>query len=104
MAAYGLALAMAFAAGIGLSILFFGGLWLTVQRIPTAAWPGLLALGSFWGRSVLCIAGFYLVMDGHWTRLVACFLGFLLARLVLIRRWRSPRPSVAVAAPRGEPV
>ncbi len=94
---------MAFTVGIGLGILFFGGLWLTVQRIPTASCPGLLALGSFWGRSAVCITGFYLVMDGDWARLLACFLGFLAARLVAVRHWRSPR-APALTTSQGEPI
>lgn len=104
MVGNGVALGIAFAVGLGLGTLFFGGLWLTVQRIPTASWPALLALGSFWGRSTVCVAGFYLVMDGGWARLVACFLGFLGARLALVRYWRPQRPSVAAVAPRGEPI
>ena len=102
MVGNGLALGMAFVAGIGLGILFFGGLWLTVQRISVSSWPALLALGSFWGRSAVCMLGFYLVMDGHWDRLAACLLGFLGARIVLVRYWRSERPSAA-AVLRGDP-
>jgi len=100
----GLALGTAFVIGIGLGILFFGGLWWTVQRLPTASWPALLALGSFWGRTAVCGAGFYLVMDGHWARLSACFLGFLGARTILVRHWRPRGASVTAAAPRGEPL
>jgi F1F0 ATPase subunit 2 len=99
----GLGLGMAFAVGIGLGSLFFGGLWMTVRRIPKARWPACLALGSVWGRSIVCVAGFYLIMEGGWVRLAACFLGFLGARLALVRHWRPQHPPVAAVSPRGEP-
>ncbi len=68
-------------------LLFFGGLWLTVQRLPTARWPGLLLFASFALRALLAIGGFVLVMAGQWSRLLAGLLGFLLARIVLVRRY-----------------
>jgi F1F0 ATPase subunit 2 len=82
-----LALVLALVAGFGLGLFYFGGLWLTVRRIPTTRHPALLTLGSFVGRTLLTLAGFYLVMDGRWERLALCLLGFLAARTVLVRKW-----------------
>ena len=82
-----LLLVIPFALGIGLGMFYFGGLWVTVQRLPATSWPALLTLGSFWLRSAVCGWGFYWVMDGQWERLAACFLGFLTTRSVLICRW-----------------
>ena len=76
--------------GVGLGIVYFGGLWLTVRRLPDARWPALLLLGSMLGRTALTLLGFYLVMDARWERLLACLAGFILARMVLMRRLRSP--------------
>jgi F1F0 ATPase subunit 2 len=76
----------AFVAGLGLGLFYFGGLWLTVQKIPSMRWPGLWLLASYMGRTALCLAGFYLVMGGQWEWLIACFVGFLLARTLLVRR------------------
>jgi F1F0 ATPase subunit 2 len=72
--------------GVGLGIFFFGGLWWTVQRIPTAEFPGALALGSMMIRTLITVAGFYWVMDGSWERLLAAGAGFVFARLVMVRR------------------
>ena len=75
-----------FAAGVGLGIFYFGGLWLTVRQLATTEQP-LLWLGlSFLGRLGLTLAGFYLVADGHWQRLLLTIAGFFLARLLLVRR------------------
>ncbi len=80
-----LPLILALAAGIGLGVFYFGGLWLTVRRLPTAQRPALLSLLSFFARLGVVLSGFYLVMDGHWQRLLACLLGFLGARVILVR-------------------
>ena len=68
---------LAFGAGGGLSLLYFGGLWLTVQRaVDDATRPTLLLL-----------LGFYLVivlMDDQWTLLVASLLGFIAGRTILV--------------------
>ena len=74
--------------GMGLGLVYFGGLWLTVQRLPTANRPAFLTLSSFWGRLTLCVLGFYGATQGDWKRLLLCLLGFLSIRTILVRRWR----------------
>lgn len=85
-------LALSLLAGAGIGIFYFGGLWLTVRRLPTAQHPALLTLGSFFGRSAATLFGFYLVMDGRWERLITCLLGFVAMRIILVRRW-GPAPA-----------
>lgn len=72
-------------AGAGLGLLYFGGLWLTVQKLLSARHPALLAFGSFLVRTAVVMAGFYFVMDGRFDRLVACLVGFIVARQLLMR-------------------
>jgi F1F0 ATPase subunit 2 len=81
-------LVLAGAAGAGLGIFYFGGLWLTVRRLPNSGRPALLFLGSFAGRTTLALLGFYLVMDGRWERMLACLAGFIVVRQFLISRLR----------------
>ena len=103
----GLTLGIVFGIGMGLGFLFFGGLWLTVKRIPTASHPTLLVLGSFWGRAAVCMAGFYLVMDGHGARLASCVLGFFVMRFVMIRYRRPQRQPLCTSgasATQGDPL
>jgi F1F0 ATPase subunit 2 len=57
-----LPVALALLAGVALGLFYFGGLWLTVQRVTTSQRPELLALGSFVLRMAVTLAGFLL---GH---------------------------------------
>ena len=77
---------VAFLAGIGLGVLYFGGLWLTIRYLPEARSPGLVTLVSFAGRTVVTLLGMYVVMGGRWQRLVACLVGMVVARVALVRR------------------
>ncbi len=81
-----LTLFLALAAGLVLGLFYFGGLWLTVQRLPQTRHPGLLAFLSLTIRLGVTLVAFYLVMAGRWERLLVCLAGFLLARFLLVRR------------------
>lgn len=70
-------------AGLGLGMLFFGGLWWTVRALPRSERPALLALGSFWTRTAIMITGFVFVTNRRWQNAVGCLVGFVLARLLL---------------------
>jgi F1F0 ATPase subunit 2 len=81
-----LALVMALLAGALLGVLFFGGLWWTVQKGVVSESPALWFLGSLLVRTGIVLAGIYLVAQGHWSRVVVCLLGFLAARLMVVKR------------------
>jgi F1F0 ATPase subunit 2 len=76
--------------------IFFGGLWLTLLKLPSARWPILLVMGSMVGRMGITLISFYLIMDGSWQRLAACVLGFILMRQWLIRRLQ-PAQSISAS-------
>jgi F1F0 ATPase subunit 2 len=84
------AIALAFVAGCMLGVLFFGGLWWTVQKGVTSDLPAFWFLGSLLLRTGAILAGFYLVAQGHWSRLVACLLGFVIARVIVVKRLTRP--------------
>ncbi|MRR56520.1 MAG: ATP synthase subunit I [Deltaproteobacteria bacterium] len=86
MTFYAIRLSLAAVAGLALGLFYFGGLWLTVRKIPRSGNPGILILGSFVVRLLVTLCGMYLVMDGKWELLVACLAGFLLMRIVLTRK------------------
>jgi len=77
-------------AGAALGLLYFGGLWLTLQRLPTARRPKTLLLGSFVGRTALVLGIFYImarVAEVGWEGLALSLIGFLAVRFLLVRRW-----------------
>jgi F1F0 ATPase subunit 2 len=76
-------LTLALSAGLGLGAFFYGGLWWTVRLGLSLRHPALLFPLSFLIRSVLTLAGFYLVSGGAWQPLLASLLGFMVARLPL---------------------
>ena len=82
---------LALFAGLGLGWFYFGGLWITVQHIPSNRQPLTLILLSFGLRLGIVLLGGYLVMSSLAGQLMilpmlVCAAGFLLARTVLISR------------------
>ena len=82
-------LLVAFFVGMGAGVFYFGGLWWTVRRLPSARQPALLTLGSFFVRTGLSLAAFYFASGGQWQRILASLLGFIIVRVFLVRRIRS---------------
>ena len=76
-------LVLAWAAGVLLGAIFFGGLWWTVRKGVSSKQPALWFLGSLLLRTSIALAGFYFVAGGHWERLLLCLLGFVMARLIV---------------------
>jgi len=81
-------LGIASLSGLVLGVFYFGGLWLTVRRLPFSARPALLTLCSYLGRLVVTLSCFYLVMAGSWQRLLAVMFGFMVMRIILVRIWK----------------
>ena len=75
--------ALAALAGIGLGLIFFGGLWFTVRKGVASDQPALWFLGSLLLRMSVVLTGFYFISGGRWERLLACLMGFGLARLIV---------------------
>ncbi|WP_247256871.1 ATP synthase subunit I [Pseudomonas moorei] len=72
-------------AGMVLGVVFFGGLWWTVQRAMSSHWVGLWFFGSLLLRTVIVLVGLYLSCGDVWQRWLAALLGFTVARLVITR-------------------
>jgi len=83
----------AFPIGFVLGIFYFSFLWFTVQRLVSSSHPVALMVGSGVVRLSVALLGFYLIVGGHWERLLIALAGFLIARTLLIARWR-PQPSL----------
>jgi F1F0 ATPase subunit 2 len=80
-----LTLGLAGGAGLLLGASFFYGLWWTVRKGVSSKRPAPWFLGSLLLRTVVVIAGFYVVSNGQWRHLLACLLGFAMARFIVTR-------------------
>lgn len=78
-------MAIALLAGSAIGLFYFGGLWLTVTRIPSSSNPHLLLIGSFGLRLALTLAAFYSLTPWGWQALAVAMAGLLVTRLVLTR-------------------
>jgi F1F0 ATPase subunit 2 len=84
--------------GFGLGLIYFAGLWWTVQRLTTASQPYLWIGSSFVLRLCLCGLGFYWIMiqqqgsEEQVFSLAMAVTGFLIVRLLVIRSLTPPSP------------
>lgn len=81
-----LSLLLALSGGLVVGVVYWGGLWLTVQRVRTSRAPALLLVGSCLGRLLVLLVVLYLVTPGGWQRLAAFLVGFFTWRFILT--WR----------------
>lgn len=86
--------------GLLLGIIFFGGLWWTIQRGVRSKKPAILFAGSLLLRTATALAGFYFVSHGDWRRLLACLFGFFVARISITQftRVAFDKPAAIVEA------
>ncbi len=81
---------LSLSAGALIGVMFYGGLWWTVQCGLSSGRAALWFLASFTLRTGGAVAGVYFVSAGQWQRLLLCFAGFMAARHAII--WLT-RPS-----------
>jgi len=86
--------------GMLLGAIFFGGLWMTVQKLQEARRPWLLFLVSSLGRTAITIAGFWLIgiwlaPTDQWQRILICLVGFIIVRHVFTRQIKTENSSVS---------
>lgn len=72
-------------AGAVLGLLFFGGLWWTIRKLPRMKRPGLWLVTSFVLRAAVVVVGFWAVMQGNPLRVLLAMAGFLAVRFILLR-------------------
>ena len=82
--------------GATLGLVFFGGLWLTIERGLRSEFAAFWFLGSLLIRTAVVLGGIYLVAQGDWENLAACLLGFLVARMTITRflSWKRGRSCI----------
>jgi len=72
-----------FLSGLVLGLLFYGGLWLTIQLCLKKTNAALWIFASMIARTIIVVAGFYFLSDGNIYKIITIFLGFLTTRLVV---------------------
>ncbi len=83
-------LLLMFLAGGILGVMYFTGLWLTVQRLHDGKYPVLWLMSSMAVRMVLLLTAFYFILhSGDWKHLLAVLAGFIAARMFYSRRMRT---------------
>jgi F1F0 ATPase subunit 2 len=82
-----LALILSFAVGIILGLVFFWGLWATVNRLDRKRHPAIWMLGSLLLRFGLVLLVFYLLAQHlGWQHVLAAAAGFTVTRILVSRR------------------
>ena len=76
----------AFIVGVIGGFLFFGGLYLTVNKIGTVKYPALLMILSLFIRLAGLTEGLFLIAEVGIKNLLASMAGILIVRLLLIRK------------------
>jgi len=89
-----LQLALRAMGGVALGAFFYAGLWLTVRSFAASRHPVLLTIASFWIRTIIVLAGFFLLMNRNLEYAMACGAGFLLGRIVVSSFVRVPETRV----------
>lgn len=84
--------------GAIVSLLYFAGLWWTVQRIAGARHPLALLALSFVFRAALAAGALWLMMQGEIVRLLVALAAFLLVRAAVLWRMRPPLHEVRADA------
>ncbi len=85
-----------FIAGIVLGMIFFGGLWLTLNGLQHSHHPALRLLSSLLLRMTLALAGFYAIAQlGVWQHLPVALIGFMVQRWLINRRLRTMNNKLA---------
>lgn len=77
--------------GLALGIIYFGGLWLTLRRLPSSSQPAFLVLGSYIGRLAFCLTGFIIIARVAGLQgILVCMAAFIASRMIMVRRWGKP--------------
>ncbi len=78
-------------AGTIIGALYFGGLWLTLNKLTEKKRWGLWLGVSFLVRTTLAVTAFWFLGAGDWRRLLALATGFTIVRFLSVKQIR-PEP------------
>jgi len=73
-----------FIGGIFLGIIFFGGLYWSVNKLPKVKHPALLMVISVLIRMIVLISGIYFLSGNDIKRILSTLGGVILVRIIMI--------------------
>jgi F1F0 ATPase subunit 2 len=76
--------------GLILGLIFFAGLWWTIQRGLNSTQPSLWFIMSMFLRTVTVLVGFYFVVQRGGGDLACCLAGFFLSSVIVTWSTRLP--------------
>jgi len=79
-------LVLGFFGGVLLGLVFFGGLYWSVQKLPTVKYPAFLMMASLLLRMAVLLTGLYFLMAGDIKNLLAAVAGVMVMKFVMIAR------------------
>ena len=83
-----------FMGGMLLGLIFFGGLWFTVQKALGSKLPALWFGLSMFVRIGITLGGFYLLTRGNLLHFALCLPGFMLMKILFVQFTKqSARPA-----------
>lgn len=72
--------------GLALGLLYFGGLWWTLERLPRQSRPKLWLTNSYILRVGITLTGFFFIMRQSVVSLFFCLFGFFFMRWLLVKK------------------
>lgn len=72
--------------GLGLGLLYYGGLWLTLRKLTQLRQPAVWLSLSLLLRMIAVVAVLYLLFADSWQQLIMAMLGMLIMRTLLVQR------------------
>lgn len=83
---------LGFLAGLLLGLIFFGGLYWSVEKLAQVKNPAILMLLSLLVRMAALMAGFILLFKRSFTEGIAALLGIIFVKFLLIAYSRKNNP------------
>jgi F1F0 ATPase subunit 2 len=72
--------------GLGLGLIYYGGLWLILRKLPEFNQPGAWVAISLVLRILVVLLVLYLLFAESWQQLMMAVLGMLITRTLLVQR------------------
>ena len=95
-------LILAVSAGSMASLLYFGGLWVTVNQLADSSNPMGAYIASFVVRTGILACGLFALLQLGWQHVAAACVGFLIVRYVMtlsLGVWKPRLNSVKMGKP-----